>query len=314
MKNNQDLKQNELPGAANIEKVTVIGLGSMGSTIARLFLKSGYQVTVWNRTPGRAASLAAEGAELATDIDAAIKASAFIVVCVLDYKASNEIFRQVNPIAFEGGKTVIQFTTGSPKEARESESWFRQRNTAYLDGAIQVAPDQMARPDTTILLSGEKQAYENSRKLLEVLGGNFVYLGDKISAAATMDLATLSYVYGSAMGFFQGILFAETEGFDLNTYGSLIRDIAPNMGEFLKHEASVIQSNDFTISQSPLSISIEATKRIHQSLVEAGLYTDLSEVTVKLHERAESMGLADKEAAVLIRLLRSKQAVDVSVA
>ena len=48
-----------------MKAATVIGLGQMGSTLARLLLGSGYRVTVWNRTRARAAPLVGEGAALA---------------------------------------------------------------------------------------------------------------------------------------------------------------------------------------------------------------------------------------------------------
>ncbi|HWT20671.1 MAG TPA: NAD(P)-binding domain-containing protein, partial [Variovorax sp.] len=41
------------------KQITVLGLGSMGQTLARLFLDKGYRVTVWNRTAGKADALAA---------------------------------------------------------------------------------------------------------------------------------------------------------------------------------------------------------------------------------------------------------------
>ena len=49
----------------NNKRVSVLGLGSMGFSIAQLYLDQGYEVTVWNRTPGKADALVAKGAVLA---------------------------------------------------------------------------------------------------------------------------------------------------------------------------------------------------------------------------------------------------------
>jgi 3-hydroxyisobutyrate dehydrogenase-like beta-hydroxyacid dehydrogenase len=64
--------------------VTVLGLGSMGQALARAFSAAGHPVTVWNRTPGKAEPLMAEGATLAPDAAGAVAASPLTIVCLLD--------------------------------------------------------------------------------------------------------------------------------------------------------------------------------------------------------------------------------------
>jgi 3-hydroxyisobutyrate dehydrogenase-like beta-hydroxyacid dehydrogenase len=74
-----------------MNEVAVIGLGSMGSTIARLLIESGRRVTVWNRSPEKADALTKRGAILAQSVEAAVRASPFILMCVYDYQAANAI-------------------------------------------------------------------------------------------------------------------------------------------------------------------------------------------------------------------------------
>ena len=77
--------------AGREKDVSVVGLGTMGSTLARLLLRSGYRVTVWNRTGAKADPLVREGAVVASSAAAAVGASPIVVVCVYDYKAASEI-------------------------------------------------------------------------------------------------------------------------------------------------------------------------------------------------------------------------------
>lgn len=67
-------------------EASVIGLGTMGSILARLLLQKGYHVTVWNRTITKAKSLVQTGAVLAPNAAAAISASPIIVICVLSLR------------------------------------------------------------------------------------------------------------------------------------------------------------------------------------------------------------------------------------
>lgn len=284
------------------KKATVLGLGQMGSTLAKLLITNGYTVTVWNRTASRATPLIEQGAILATSAAEAIQASPLVVICVSDYAAANQIFSEATTEL--NGKTVIQLTTGSPQDATDSEAWLNQLGAAYIDGAIQVAPEQMARPDTTILVSGAAAAYAASDEVLKIFGGNIRYLGQRISAAAAMDLATLSYLYGSLAGFFHSVLIAEAESIPVDLLGKVISEIAPGFTEFIQYEAGIIQSGDFSVTQSPLSISVDATERILKASQQYGINTEVAQLTAGLLQRANKAGYAKEELASLIKVLR----------
>ncbi len=288
----------------NNKEVSVLGLGSMGITIAQLFLDQGYKVTVWNRTAKKADALVAKGAVLARSAAEAVRAAGVTLMCVYDYRAADAILAMEGVAAAMDGRLLVQLTTGSPNDARDAELWAHRHGATYLEGAIQAAPDQMGRPDTPILMSGAQAVFHEAEPLLKVLAGGIVYLGEKASAAAAMDLATLSTIYGTLLGFMHGARIAEHEGFDVAEYGRIVAGIMPTFAAFLQHEGSVIQSGDFTISQSPMRISVEATQRILQTAQEAGINTEFPAFAAGLFKRADAAGLGGEEIAALIKLLR----------
>jgi 3-hydroxyisobutyrate dehydrogenase-like beta-hydroxyacid dehydrogenase len=285
-------------------EVSVIGLGVMGATLARLLLRQGYRVTVWNRTSAKAEPLVRDGAILAPSPAAAVAASPIVVVCVYDYKAANKILDTKEVASSLAGRVLVQLTTGSPQEARESEVWAQQLGAAYLDGAIQAAPSQMARPDTIILVSGAESAFQRSEPVLKVFGGNVKYLGEQAGAASALDMATLSYVYGAGLGFFHGARVAESEGFRVDHYGSIVAEISSTFSEFFKHEGAVIQSGNFEISESPLNISVEATERLAQAAREAGINSEFPAFVSGFFKRAAAAGYGNEEVAALIKVFR----------
>jgi 3-hydroxyisobutyrate dehydrogenase-like beta-hydroxyacid dehydrogenase len=288
-----------------MKQVTVIGLGQMGSTLARLLLEAGYRVTVWNRTAAKAGPLVEKGAMLASSPLAAIQASSIIVACVHDHAAMRAILGDPGINGALTGKLLLQLTTGSTRDARESEAWMRERGGVYLDGAIQAAPSQMGRPDTPILLAGDEATYREHESLLRVFGGGLNYLGEDAGAAAAIDMATLSYIYGATLGFFHGARIAEAEGFPVDRYGELVAGIGPTFADFLKYEGEVIQSGDFSVGESPLSISVEATARIARAARESGINDEFPSFAASLFQRAEAAGHGDEEIAAMIKVLRS---------
>lgn len=286
--------------------VTVIGLGSMGETLAKLFLAKGRKVTVWNRSSEKALALVGDGARLAASAAEATASSPLIVMCVYDYQAVKRIFEIPGVSKAMTGKTLVQLTTGSPADVKDSAAWATRHGVAYLDGAIQAAPSQMGQTVTPVLISGDEQAFEKFRSVLSDLAGNFVFLGRQVEAAATMDLATLSYVYGAFVGFLQGALIAESQGLDIGRLGQIVADISPSFGAFFAHEGKVIQSGDFTITESPLRISVEATRRIADFSEANGLSIEFPRLAAGLLQRAHAAGLGNEELASLIKILRKQ--------
>jgi 3-hydroxyisobutyrate dehydrogenase-like beta-hydroxyacid dehydrogenase len=287
-----------------MDEVTVIGLGSMGSTIARLLIESGRRVTVWNRSPEKADALTKRGAILAPSVEAAVRASPVILMCVYDYKAANSILEAPGVAAALQSRILVQLTTGSPEDSRLALVQASRHGAGYLAGAIQAAPSQMGQADTPLLLSGDQDAYGRVEPILKTLAGNIVYLGGKIEAAATMDLATLSYVYGAFAGFLHGARIAESAGLDVSQFGKIVNAISPSFGAFFEHEGKVIASGDFTITESPLRISVEAVRRILLASQEAAINTAIPALLVDLLDRADAAGLGNQELASLIKVLR----------
>src|SRR5690606_38499311 len=108
-------------------RVTVLGLGSMGATIARLFARKGHDVTVWNRPAGKAEPLRALGAQVAATAAEAMAASPVTVMCVYDYRAADAILHAPEVQAALQGKLLVQLTTGGPADATGAAA-FAQRH------------------------------------------------------------------------------------------------------------------------------------------------------------------------------------------
>lgn len=285
----------------NTKQITIIGLGQMGTRLAELLVTKGYTVSVWNRTRAKADGIA--GVKVFEDLEEAIRQSPLIVICVLDYAAVHRILDNIGDKSILGGKTLINFTTADPQEAEALETALADVNAGYINGAIQVAPDQMGLPETTIIVSGNQAHFERSRDALAVFGGNIKYLGDRAALASAMDLATLTWLYGSYTGLIHGIVLAQKTGLPLGAFSEILGEITPGFTEFFKHQIGVVEKDDFTVSQSPLAISVGATQRIHNAFGAAGMQPHFVKTISDLLQKADSRGLADQELAVLVKVV-----------
>src|SRR5688572_23237611 len=99
--------------------LTLLGLGAMGTALARTWLSAGHPMTVWNRTPERAEPLAADGAKVAGTAAEAVAANHLIVVCLLDDASVGETLADVDL----SGKDLVNLTTSTPAQARARAEW-----------------------------------------------------------------------------------------------------------------------------------------------------------------------------------------------
>ncbi|WP_423735124.1 NAD(P)-dependent oxidoreductase [Chitinophaga caseinilytica] len=288
----------------NEKSAAVLGLGMMGATLAKLLLAQGYDVTVWNRSTDKSVPLAEAGAKVAATPEEAVNAGNVIVMCVHDYAAANAILARTEAADWKG-KVLVQLTSGSPAEAERLEAWAEALGAGYLDGAIQAAPQQMGREDTPLYISGKKSAWEPALPVLKTFAGAPEWLGEGAGLASSVDLATLSGIYGTLMGFFHGARIMEHAGFPVDKYAGLLTGILSTFGEFIKYEGQLVHENRFAKTESPLGISVGASARILEQAKDAGINSAFPDYLAGMFRRAADMGLADEELSAMIKVLRA---------
>src|SRR5258708_39703220 len=94
--------------------VAVVGLGAMGSRMAKRLLDAGHDVAVWNRSPERAAELVGVGATLAATPAEAARGRDFAITMVTDPAALVEVTEGDDGVLAGGPETLIQMSTVGP--------------------------------------------------------------------------------------------------------------------------------------------------------------------------------------------------------
>jgi 3-hydroxyisobutyrate dehydrogenase-like beta-hydroxyacid dehydrogenase len=189
--------------------VSVLGLGAMGRALAGAVLAAGHPTTVWNRTPGRADALVAEGATLAATAGEAVERSELALVCLLDYDSVDEVLATTDP----AGRTVVNLTTGAPAQARAAAASLTARGAGYVDGGIMAIPPMIGGADAFILYSGDRAAFDRAEPVLAALARP-VFVGEDAGLASLHDLALLTAMYGMFAGARHAVAFLGTEDVD----------------------------------------------------------------------------------------------------
>ena len=150
--------------------ISALGLGLMGSALARSLVDGGHAVTVWNRSPAKMQPFVDLGAAPADTVAAAVEASPVVLVNIDDYPSTRALLEAADVVEKLSGRTVVQLSTGTPQEAREFEAWFGSQGAEYLDGALLCYPEDIGTPGATIVYSGRRSTFDECEALLTSLG------------------------------------------------------------------------------------------------------------------------------------------------
>jgi 3-hydroxyisobutyrate dehydrogenase-like beta-hydroxyacid dehydrogenase len=286
-----------------MSELSMIGLGAMGSALARALLKAGHGLTVWNRTAQKMAPLVELGAEGAESVPEAVQASPLIMICIDNYAATNQLLRNDDVVPHLAGRTVIQLSTGTPKEARDSGAWLKACGADYLDGAIESYPDGIGDEDGRLLLCGSEAAFQRSKAVLKCLGGDLRYLGENIAAAAALDLAELTESLGRYAGIVHGARLCEAEGVGADLFASLYP-----VGDRARELAEIVHAGDFGLGSlydgATIRVWEEVVQRLQSQARDAGMNSDLPDYLSRLYKRAVAAGHGEEDIAALIKVLR----------
>ena len=281
-----------------MSEIAVIGLGAMGTALAQALVTAGHSVTVWNRTPQKMEPLVELGAKGAESVVDAVQTSPRIMVCIDNYVATKNLFGTEDVVPHLSGRTLIQLSTGTPKEAREASEWMTARNVAYLDGAILCSPEAIGTDEAQILLSGDEAAYGRAGNLLECLGGVVRYLGTDIRAASALDLAWLCTCYGRFMAIIHAASMCKSEGVGIGDFISLFPD-QPDIRRYAK----VIHEERFQERTATLQVWGAALQRIQQQGVDADINTDIPDFVASFFKKAVDAGYGEENVMALVKVL-----------
>ncbi|MDW7711365.1 MAG: NAD(P)-dependent oxidoreductase [Deferrisomatales bacterium] len=182
-----------------MDRFGFLGLGIMGSAMARNLLRAGYEVIVWNRTPERCSPLAGVGARLGRTPGEVARACPVTLAMVADPSASGQLCFGDDGVleAMGPGKGYVDFSTVDPETSRRIASAVRAKGGRFLEAPVSGSRKPAEDGTLVILAAGDRPLYDDVLPALEVLGQKCLYLGD-VGAGAAMKLV-VNLVMGEMM-------------------------------------------------------------------------------------------------------------------
>jgi 3-hydroxyisobutyrate dehydrogenase len=197
-------------------QVGFIGLGIMGQGMARNLLKSGFSLTVWNRTTSKTDSLIEAGARAGQSPADVAAQSDITVICVSDTPDVEAVVLGEGGV-IEGagaGSLIIDCSTISPLATQSMARALAERGVAMLDAPISGGSEGAANGTLSIMVGGDAGEFERALPVFEAMGQTITHVGAS-GAGQIVKLVNQILVVGHALAMSEALLFAQAGGVDL---------------------------------------------------------------------------------------------------
>ena len=194
-------------------RIALIGTGMLGSGMVRHFLKSGTEVTVWNRTEEKARALAAEGATVAASPAAAVSGASRVHFVLPDDAIVDGILDRIAP-ALTDGVVVVDHSTTLPEGTAKRAERLRARGIRFLHAPVFMSPQMAADGAGLMLASGPQREFDEVRAALEGMTGEVWYLGARPDLAAAYKLFGNCMLFAISGGLADVVTMARANGID----------------------------------------------------------------------------------------------------
>jgi len=166
--------------ARSAEKLGYLGLGMMGFPMTRRLVSAGYDVTVWNRSSGKAAALVAAGARLAPQPRDVAATASILFTCLTDAAAVEEVVFGPDGLATAAGsgKLVVDFSSIHPDAARAIAARLKLANgMGWIDAPVSGGTIGAEEGTLAVMAGGDAADIERARPYVLAMARRFTHMG-----------------------------------------------------------------------------------------------------------------------------------------
>lgn len=284
-----------------MNKVAVIGLGSMGYGIAQSILRAGLQVYGFDIQPAQMRRFQEEGGAPG-DLDEIIGQCDGVVVVVLNAEQTQSVLFGDSGVVpkLQPGAVVLACATVAPEFARDMEAQCQAHDVHYLDAPISGGSVKAAAGQLSVMAAGTAAAFGAARPILDATAETVFELGDAAGAGSAMKAVNqlLAGVHIAVMA--EAMTFGMTQGIPPQQFVEVISKCA-GTSWMLENRAPHVVDGDYTphsqinIWPKDLGIVLDVAKS-------AGFSAPITAATMQQYMVAVGMGLGREDDAAIAKV------------
>jgi 3-hydroxyisobutyrate dehydrogenase len=288
-----------------VQRVGFVGLGAMGSPMAKRLAGADLELKVFDVFAERARPLVELGAaSAASPKEAAEDTEALVLMVANAEQAEGALFGEGG--AAEGlpeGAAVVIMSTIGPEVVRELAGDLAERGLRTMDAPVSGGVARAEKGDLLIMAGGPEDLFEELRPVLGAMGSSVAHCGPRVGDGQAVKLVNqlLCGVHIAAAA--EALAYAEALGLDPRFVFETIRHGAAN-SFMLEDRGERMLREEFVPPKSALDIFVKDMGLVRQAAEELGFETPLASAALEMYLAGKDAGLGAEDDSGVIRMFR----------
>jgi len=278
--------------------VAFLGLGIMGSRMARHLLDHGLDLRIYNRSEGAGAELEAQGARLAKTPSEAVEDADIVITMLAHPQAVEAVMLKEGAGLTHMKKNAlwVECSTVNPSFVKQSYQAAQEKGLRYLDAPVAGTKPHAENGELVFFVGGDSEDLTEVQPILEHMGRKVMHIGE-VSKGASFKMLVNALLAQSMLVFSETVLLGEKMGLDRD----FLLDTLPNLvvsAPFTKAKAEMIRKRDYEV-QFPLELMHKDLHLASLSAYEVGQPLYLANRSKELFAKAKEKGLGRLDFAAI---------------
>jgi len=195
--------------------IGLVGVGLMGSSLARHLLSAGFSVTVHDTDPAKVEAIVKDGARKAASPEEIPPQADVIMLSLPNSHIVNEVVKDSLKLFDTGrrGLIVIDTSTPDPEMSAELAAQLRQKGIEMLDATISGTSEMFVEKDVILMVGGNEQVFRECEPIFSAMSKEAFFMGKNGAGAVTKLVANLVLTL-NRMALAEGLTLAKKAGLD----------------------------------------------------------------------------------------------------
>ena len=290
-------------------KVGIAGLGLMGSAVAKRLINIGHEVSVYNRTISKAQSFSKKSAVALTPRDLADGCD-LVITIVTNFDAIRDVLFGTNGIIESSNHNLVvaDISTISPAQSGYCAQRLRNRGIEMLGVPVMGGPAAAETGDLVPMVSGNRQAFEKVRHVIEQLARRTFYIGEEDGTANAIKLALNLNIAIVASAMSEGIMLVRKAGIDPSIFIEVLNSTYFKTG-LSENKGPKMVENDFspTFHLKDMLKDLELASNAAQAV---GITLPQTSLAQQIFRAANNIGFSDQDYTAICAFLAKINGLD----
>ena len=279
-------------------RIGFLGLGKMGTPMARHLQAAGHELRVWNRTEGKTEPLLREGAIAAgTPAEAELGADA-VITMLFDDVANEEVIFGANGLmdALSPGALHISCSTISVALSERLTNEHARRGHEFVAAPVFGRPSVAEQGKLWVVTAGAEQAVSKARPLLETFSRGISVVGTEPREAHSVKLGGNFLISAMLYSLSEAFVYADGQGIEPMVFFEAVNSALFQSPFYAAY--SKIMLNPPAEAGASISLGEKDTRLLREAAASRGTRVKLADTLAEIFAQAKAAGLANQDWAV----------------